>query len=231
VLAKHYGIPNVAGTRFRRVPVTDPNRQGLLGRGAILTQTSLANRTSPVARGKYVLEVLFGAPAPLPPPSVPPFPETVNHERVLSVRERMEAHRQNAACAGCHKIMDPIGLALENFDATGRWRNTDGGVPVDPSGELFDGTPMVGPTSVREALMKHQEAFLGGFTDQFLSYALGRVLDARDMPAVRAIARGAARENNRFSAFVTGVVTSAPFQMRTLATETETASREDKGVR
>jgi len=231
VLARHYGIPNVAGPRFRRVTLTDPNRFGLLGRGAILTQTSLANRTSPVQRGKYVLEVLFGAPAPLPPPSVPPFPESVNNERVLSVRERMEAHRQNAACAGCHKIMDPIGLALENFDATGRWRNTDGGVPVDPSGQLFDGTPMVGPVSVREALVKHQEAFLGAFAEHFLSYGVGRVLDARDMPAVRTIAKMAGRENDKFSAFVMGVVTSAPFQMRTPATETETASRDDKGVR
>jgi cytochrome c551/c552 len=231
VLAKHYGIPNVAGPRFRRVPVTDPNRLGLLGRGAILTQTSLANRTSPVQRGKYVLEVLFGAPAPLPPPGVPPFPESVNNEAVKSVRERMEAHRQNATCAGCHKIMDPIGLALENYDATGRWRKTDSGIPIDPSGQLFDGTPLAGPASVREALVKRSEAFVGGFAEHFLAYGLGRVLDAQDMATVRSISRAAAREGNRFSAFVMGVVTSAPFQMRTLATDTETASRDDKGVR
>ncbi len=153
VLARHYGIPNVAGPQFRRVAVTDPNRYGLLGRGAILTQTSLANRTSPVARGKFVLEVLLGAPPPLPPPNVPPLAETVNNEAVLPVRERMEAHRQNATCAGCHKIMDPIGLALENFDATGRWRRNDGLAEVDPRGDMYDGHKLDGPASLRAALL------------------------------------------------------------------------------
>ncbi|MGE3277932.1 MAG: DUF1592 domain-containing protein [Vicinamibacterales bacterium] len=231
ILAKHYGIPNVAGARFRRVALTDPNRFGLLGRGAILTQTSLANRTSPVARGKYVLEVLFGAPAPLPPPGVPPLKESVNNEQVLSVRERMEAHRANPACAGCHKIMDPIGLALENFDATGRWRNTDGGIPIDPSGELFDGTPVAGPVSVREAVLARSGAFIDSFAEHLLSYALGRVLVPQDMPTVRAITRRAGHADNRFSAFVMGVVTSAPFQMRTLAAETDLVAAHDKGDR
>ncbi|MFN8061459.1 MAG: DUF1592 domain-containing protein [Vicinamibacterales bacterium] len=230
VLARHYGLSGIAGPRFRRVALTDPNRFGLLGRGAILTQTSLPNRTSPVARGKYVLEVLFGAPAPLPPPGVPPLPETVNNEAVLSVRARMEAHRQNPTCAACHKIMDPIGMALENFDATGRWRVKDGGFAIDPSGRLFDGTPLDGPASVRAALLQHSDAFVAGFAERLLSYALGRVLDAQDMPTVRGVVREAARGNHRFSAFVTAIVTSAPFEMRTLATETDTMVH-DKGVR
>ena len=230
VLAKHYGMPNVAGPQFRRVPLTDPNRFGLLGRGAVLTQTSLANRTSPVARGKYVLEVLLGAPPPLPPPNVPPLAETVNNEAVLPVRERMEQHRKNATCAGCHKIMDPIGLALENFDATGRWRKNDGLVPVDPRGEMYDGRPLDGPVSLRAALVGHADAFRSGFAESLLSYALGRVLDNTDMPTARAIARQATREKDRFSSFVMAVVTSAPFHMRTLAPDTDTlAAREDKG--
>ena len=229
-LAKHYGLPNVAGPHFRRVPLTDPNRFGLLGRGAVLTQTSLANRTSPVARGKYVLEVLLGAPPPLPPPNVPPLAETVNNEAVLPVRERMEQHRKNATCAGCHKIMDPIGLALENFDATGRWRKNDGHVPVDPRGEMYDGRPLDGPVSLRAAIVGHADAFRSGFSESLLSYALGRVLDHTDMPTARAITRQAARERDRFSAFVMAVVTSGPFQMRTLAPDTDTiAAREDKG--
>jgi len=229
-LAKHYGLPNVAGPHFRRVPLTDPNRFGLLGRGAVLTQTSLANRTSPVARGKYVLEVLLGAPPPLPPPNVPPLAETVNNEAVLPVRERMEQHRKNATCAGCHKIMDPIGLALENFDATGRWRKNDGHVPVDPRGEMYDGRPLDGPVSLRAAIVGHADAFRSGFSESLLSYALGRVLDHTDMPTARAITRQATRERDRFSAFVMAVVTSGPFQMRTLAPDTDTiAAREDKG--
>ena len=222
VLAKHYGIPNVAGPQFRRVTLSDPNRFGLLGRGAILTQTSLANRTSPVARGKYVLEVLLGAPPPLPPPNVPPLAETVNNEAVLPVRERMEQHRKNATCAACHKIMDPIGLALENFDATGRWRRNDGLSPVDPRGQMYDGHALDGPISLRAALLGHADAFRSGFSESLLSYALGRVLDSTDMPTARAIARQGAREKDRFSSYVMAVVTSGPFQMRTLAPSTET---------
>ncbi len=231
VLAKHYGMPGVAGPQFRRVAVTDANRYGLLGRGAILTQTSLANRTSPVARGKYVLEVLLGAPPPLPPPNVPPLAETVNNEAVLPVRERMEAHRKNATCAACHKIMDPIGLALENFDATGRWRRNDGLAPVDPRGDMYDGHKLDGPASLRAALLDHAEAFRSGFAESLLSYALGRVLDTTDMPTARAIARQGARDKDRFSSFVMAIVTSGPFQNRTLAPSTDTvAGREDKGA-
>ena len=230
VLARHYGMPNVAGPQFRRVPVTDPNRFGLLGRGAILTQTSLANRTSPVARGKYVLEVLLGAPPPLPPPNVPPLAEAVNNEAVLGVRERMEQHRRNATCAGCHKIMDPIGLALENFDATGRWRRNDGLAPVDPRGDMYDGHPLDGPASLRTALLDHTDAFRSGFSESLLSYALGRVLDSSDMPTARAVGRQAARDKDRFSSFVMAIVTSGPFQMRSLAPATTTvAGQDDKG--
>jgi len=221
VLAKHYGVPNVTGSRFQRVKLTDPNRFGLLGKGGILTLTSLANRTSPVARGKYVLEVMMGTSAPLPPPVVPPLKETVNNEKVLSVRERMEDHRKSPACSGCHKIMDPIGLTLENFDAVGRWRVNDGPVRVDPSSELYDGTKLDGPASLRKAVLNRSGAFVRSFTEGFLAYGVGRVLDYEDMPTVRAIAKQAGRNENRFSAFVLGVVKSAPFQMRTLSSTLE----------
>jgi hypothetical protein len=229
VLARHYGIPNISGPRFRRVQLTDPNRFGLMGRGAILTMTSLANRTSPVARGKYVLEVLLAAPPPLPPANVPPLAETVNNEAVLPVRERLEAHRKNPTCAGCHRIMDPIGLTLENFDATGRWRVKDGTAPVDPTAELYDGHKLDGPVSLRGAILEHADAFRSGFSENLLSYALGRVLDHTDMPTARNIARGAARDKDRLSSFILGVVTSQAFQMRSLAPETTTASPDGKG--
>jgi mono/diheme cytochrome c family protein len=228
-LARHYGIPNVAGPQFRKVTLTDPNRFGLTGRGAILTMTSLANRTSPVARGKYVLEVLLGAPPPLPPANVPPLAETVNNQRVRTVRERIEDHRKNPTCAGCHKIMDPIGLALENFDAIGRWRANDGGMAVDPRGEMYDGRALDGPVSLRAALLGHTDAFRAGFSESLLSYALGRILDTTDMPTARAVARQGARDKDRFSAYVMAIVTSGPFQMRTLAPDTETAAA--KGAR
>ena len=204
-LARHYGIPNVAGPQFRKVALTDPNRFGLTGRGAILTMTSLANRTSPVARGKYVLEVLLGAPPPLPPANVPPLAETVNNERVRTVRERIEDHRKSPTCAGCHKIMDPIGLALENFDATGRWRANDGGMAVNPRGEMYDGRALDGPVSLRQALLGHGDAFRAGFSESLLSYALGRILDTSDMPTARAVARQGARDQDRFSAYVMAV--------------------------
>ena len=217
VLAKHYGIPNVVGSRFRKVSITDPGRFGLLGKAGILTMTSLANRTSPVARGKYVLEVLLGSPPPTPPPVVPPLKESVDNEKVLSVRERMEQHRASPACSGCHKIMDPIGIALENFDAVGVWRANDGGRSIDASGQMFEGTKLNGPVSVRQAVMSYSDSFVGSFTENLFAYGLGRVLDYQDMPAVRSIAREAAKSNNRFSSFVLNVVKSTPFQMRTLS--------------
>jgi hypothetical protein len=177
-----------------------------------------------VARGKYVLEVLMGAPPPLPPPNVPPLAEQVNNEATLTVRERMEAHRKNATCAACHKIMDPIGLALENFDATGKWRSKDGLYTVDPRGDMYDGRTLDGPVSLRDALVGHADAFRSGFSEHLLAYALGRVLDSTDMPTARAVMRHGGRERDKFSAYVMAVVTSGPFQMRTLASTTETVA-------
>lgn len=214
ILAKHYGIPGVVGSTFRRVPVTDPNRQGLLGHGSVLTLTSLATRTSPVLRGKYVMEVLMGVAPPPPPANVPPLTENVENEKAQSVRERLATHRANAACAACHNMMDPIGLSLENFDAIGNWRATDSGAAVDPSGRLFDGTPLDGPVSLRQALLAHTDAFVTTFAENFLSYALGRLLDPRDMPTVRRLVKDAAAQDYRMSAFLLGVVNSVPFQMR-----------------
>jgi len=218
-LAKHYGIPDVMGNRFRRVPLTDPNRYGLLGQASILTLTSTAIRTSPVQRGKYVMEVLLGTPPPPPPPNVPALPEnaelrTAHVAKPLSVRERMEEHRANPTCAACHKLMDPIGFALENFDAVGVWRTKDSGFPIDPKGQMFDGSKLDGPIGLREALLRHVDAFIGTFTENLLAYGVGRVPDYRDMPGVRAIEHEAARNNERFSSFVLGVVKSPAFQMR-----------------
>jgi hypothetical protein len=218
-LAKHYGIPNIMGNRFRRVPVTDPNRYGLLGHGSILTLTSYAIRTSPVQRGKYVMEVLLGTPPPPAPPNVPALPEnadsrTGHAEKFLSVRQRMEEHRSNPACAGCHKMMDPIGFSLENFDAVGVWRTNDSGFRIDPAGQMFDGAKLDGPASLRQAILNHSDAFISTFTENLLAYGLGRVIDSSDMPAVRAIDRAAAARNNQFSSFVLAIVKSEPFQYR-----------------
>ncbi|HEY7115927.1 MAG TPA: DUF1592 domain-containing protein [Tepidisphaeraceae bacterium] len=218
-LAKHYGIPNIMGNRFRRVPVADPNRLGLLGHGSILTLTSTANRTSPVQRGKYVMEVLLGSPPPPPPAVVPALPEnaearTAHVAKPLSVRERMEQHRKDPACAACHRLMDPIGFAFENFDAVGVWRAMDSGFPIDASGRMFDGTKLDGPVSVRQAVLNHSDAFISAFTENLLAYGLGRVVDYRDMPVVRSVARQAARNNHRFSSFVLAIVKSPPFLMR-----------------
>ncbi len=216
VLAKHYGIPNVVGSRFKRVQLSDPNRFGLIGKAGLLTMTSLANRTSPVARGKYVLEVLLGTPPPSPPPVVPPLAEAVDNQKVLRVRDRMEQHRASPACSGCHQIMDPIGLALENFDAVGVWRTKDSGIPIDPSGRMFDGMDLDGPAGVRQALLDRTDSFLRGFTESLLAYGLGRVTDHRDMPTVRRIMQEADANDNRSASFVLGIVKSAPFQMSRL---------------
>jgi len=218
-LARHYSIPNVMGTRFRRVTIVDDNRKGLLGHAGILMLTSLTNRTSPVKRGKYIMEVLLGTPPPPPPANVPALPEnsearTAHIAKPLSVRERMEQHRKNPNCAGCHRLMDPIGLALENFDAVGVWRTNDSGFRIDPSGQMLDGTKLDGPASLRHALLGRQDEFLGAFTEKLLAYGLGRILDYRDMPVVRSIDREAAINNYRFTSFILGVVKSAPFQMR-----------------
>ena len=214
VLARHYGIPDVQGSAFRQVPLTDPNRYGLLGHASILTLTSLANRTSPVLRGKYVMEVFLGVSPPPPPPNVPALVENVENQTPLPVRERLAEHRKSPACAACHRMMDPIGLSLENFNAIGLWRTVDSGAPIDASGELYDGTPLSGPVSLRNAILKHSDAFVGSFTESLLSYGLGRLIDYRDMPAAREIEREAARDGNRFSSFVRAIVGSVPFEMR-----------------
>ena len=212
-VAQHYGIGGVSGTQFRRVALP-PERRGILGHGSVLTLTSIADRTSPVQRGKWIMEVLLGSPPPAPPPNVPALEETKGTAdgKVLTVRERMETHRKNPACMSCHKVIDPLGLALENFDATGRHRINDSGMTVDAVGVLYDGTTMEGAEGLRRALLKHKDAFLLSFTEHMMTYALGRRVEASDMPAVRAVIRGAAKQDYRVSAFVRGIVASAPFQ-------------------
>lgn len=214
-LARHYGIPNISGPGFRRIAVTDENRQGLLGHGSILTLTSVADRTSPVQRGKWILEVLLGNPPPPPPPNVEALEETnaSNGGRLLSVRERMEEHRSNPACQSCHDVIDPLGLALENFDVTGAWRMKDSGVPVDATGEMYDGTILDGPAGLKRALLKQSNAFILAFTESLLTYGLGRRVEYTDMPMVRVLIKDAAMEGNRFSAFILGVVRSPAFRM------------------
>jgi hypothetical protein len=212
-LAKHYGIPNVYGPDFRRVPVPSDARRGLLGQGSLLLVTSNANRTSPVIRGKWILENLIGSQAPLPPPDVPPLEEKPT-AAAKSVRERIEQHRASPACAGCHKIMDPIGLSLENFDAIGRWRATDEGVAIDASSQLVDGTSINGPASLRKALLDRPDAFVGAMTEKLLMYGVGREIKFSDMPAVRTVMRDAAKNRYKVSDLVMGVVKSNAFQMR-----------------
>jgi hypothetical protein len=214
-VAIHYGMPNVTGSQFRRVTVTDPNRRGILGHGSILALTSIADRTSPVLRGKWIMEVLLGSPPPPPPPNVPALDDVkdVKGGRTLSVRERMEQHRANPACMSCHKVIDPLGLALENFDVTGAWRIKDNEVAVDPVGDLYDGTRLDGPVALRRALMAHQDAVLLSFTEALMTYATGRRVAAFDMPAIRRIIREAAAQDYKVTAFVQGVVASDAFRM------------------
>ena len=214
-LARHYGIPGVAGRRFRKVQYVNPERRGVLGHGSVLTLTSHAGRTSPVLRGKWVMEVLLGTPPPPPPPDVPELEEeAVEDGRFLTVRERMEMHRSNPACSSCHRMIDPIGLALENFDVAGAWRIKDQGVPVDAAGELYDGTPLASPGDLRAALLKRPEPLVRTFTENLMAYALGRRLEHYDMPTVRRIARSAEAEGYRMSAFVLGVASSDAFRMK-----------------
>jgi mono/diheme cytochrome c family protein len=221
-IAKHYGIPNVTGSAFRRVTVPE-YRRGLLGHGSVLVLTSVADRTSPVMRGKWVMEVLLGSPPPPPPPNVPALEATnaAAAGKLLSTRERMEEHRKNPACASCHRVIDPIGLALDNFDPTGKWRIKDNEVPVDATGVLYDGTKIEGPAGLRDALLKHQDVFLQTFTENLMTYALGRRVEYYDMPTVRAIVRDAAQHDYRLSSFVLGIVNSPAFRMRAEATKTE----------
>jgi hypothetical protein len=212
-LARHYGIPNVYGSQFRRVAVTSDDRRGLLGQGSILTVTSYPNRTSPVQRGKWILTNLLGIPPTPPPPNVPALKEN-GEGKQLSLRERMEQHRADAVCAGCHKVMDPIGFALENFDAVGQWRATDDGSPIDPSGTLFNGTKVDGPADVRNMIASHPDVFAGVMTEKLLTYALGRGVEYYDMPAVRKIVHDAQARDLRFSSIIVGIAESVPFDMK-----------------
>ena len=227
-LARHYGIPNIYGSRFRRVPLGDlaPVRGGLLGQGSILTVTSHADRTSPVLRGKWILENILGTPPAPPPAIIPPLNENNRvGGKVLSMRERMAEHRANPACASCHKIMDPAGFALENFDAVGRWRDADNTpavtwvrsevtAAIDASGVLPDGSKFNGPAELRQALLSDPSRFVTTLTTKLMTYALGRGVEYYDMPAIRAIVRDAAADDNHFQTLILGVAESQPFQMR-----------------
>jgi hypothetical protein len=215
-LAKHYGVPNVYGSQFRRISwPEDSPRRGLLGQGSILAVTSIATRTSPVQRGKWLLENVLGTPPNPPPANVPPLKENKTGAKQLSVRELMEAHRKNEPCAGCHKVLDPLGFALDNFDAVGQWRTvSESGDKIDASGILADGTKVDGVVDLRAALLSRPNVFAGTLTEKLLTYALGRGLEYYDMPAVRAVTRQAAQNNYRFSSLILGIVGSTPFQMR-----------------
>jgi hypothetical protein len=218
-LARHYGIPNVYGTDFRRVPITNERRMGLLGQASILTITSYATRTSPVQRGKWILTNLIGMPPDPPPPNVPALKEHADAGTLTSLRERLEEHRKNPACAGCHKVMDPIGFALENFDAVGQWRTSDEGAKIDPAGVMFNGAKIDGPVALREILTAKPEIFASVFTEKLMIYGLGRGVQYYDMPSVRSIVRDAARNDYRLSSIVLGIVKSAPFQMKVKGTD------------
>ncbi len=214
-LAEHYGIPDVYGNRFRRVTVTDEDRRGLLGQGSILTLTSYATRTAPTLRGKWILENILGAPPPPPPPDVvADLKENVRGAKVLTVRERLEEHRVNPACASCHAMMDPAGFALENFDGIGRWRDTEGGATIDASGVLPDGEEFQGPAELRQVLLAKRQQFVVAFTEKLLTYALGRGLEHYDAPTVRKIIRETTPEDYRWSSIILSMIRSAPFQMR-----------------
>ncbi len=214
-LAEHYGIPNVFGSYFRRVTLTDDARRGLLGKGAILLVTSHATTTSPVRRGKWILENLLGSPPPPPPPDVPALKEPVPGAAPKTMREQMEQHRSIPGCAGCHKSMDPLGFALENFDVDGTWRTKNvGGFALDTADVLPDGTRIDGVVGLRDAILKRPDVFVQTLSEKLLVYALGRGLTPEDMPTVRAVVRNARNRNYRFSALVAGIVSSVPFQMR-----------------
>jgi hypothetical protein len=215
-LAKHYGIPNIYGSRFQRVTLAENSvRGGLLGQGSILTVSSYANRTSPVLRGKWILENVLGAAPPPPPPNVPPLAENKTGTKALSMRERMTQHRANPACASCHNLMDPVGLSMENFDAIGRWRTrTESGAALDAGGSLPDGTSFEGMAGLKKALMKRPDLFATTVTEKLMTYGLGRGLEYYDAAAVRQIVRNVRDDDYRFSSIILGIVNSTPFQMR-----------------
>jgi len=213
-LARHYGMPNIYGSRFRRVQVPNEARRGLLGQASILTVTSYPNRTSPVERGKWILTNLLGVPPQPPPPNIPPLPDSGADGKVVSLRQRMERHRASAVCAGCHRVMDPIGFAMENFDGIGRWRAKEDGAAIDASGTLFTGAKLDGVNGLRQEMTRRPEVFVGVLTERMLTYAVGRGLEHYDMPAVREIVQDARSTDYRFSSIVLGVVRSVPFQMK-----------------
>jgi hypothetical protein len=215
-LARHYGIPGVAGDQFRRVQYPDDTRRGVLGQGSMLVQTSLANRTSPVLRGKWVMEVLLGTPPPPPPPDVPPLDDTGDSKggKMLTTRERMELHRKDPTCNSCHRFMDPIGLALDNFDVSARWRVRENGQPLDTRGDFYDGTSVTSPGELSRALMKRPVPLVRTFTENLFAYALGRRAEYFDQPAIRAVVRQAEANDYRMSSFILGVIKSDAFQMK-----------------
>jgi hypothetical protein len=215
-LARHYGIPNIHGSYMRRVSLpADSPRRGLLGQGSILTVTSAGDRTSPVQRGAWVMQTLFGAPVPQPPPGVDQnLKEGADLSRLMTVREKLELHRANPNCAACHRIMDPIGFSLEHFDLDGRWRDRDGTRPIDASGTLVDGTSLKGVNDLRAALLARSDSFMTSLIERLLTYALGRRIEYYDQPAIRKILRDAKRADDRFSAVVLGIVQSLPFRMQ-----------------
>ncbi len=224
-LARHYGIPGVYGSRFRKVALTDPKRRGLLGHGSILSLTSAASRTSPIIRGKYVMANILNSPPPQPPAVVPALEDSKPKDRPSTVREQLELHRANPTCATCHRNLDPLGFALENFNAVGQWQDeTVDGLPIDAAGILADGTAVDGPVALRAALLARPEVFAGTVAEKLLIYALGRGLEPADMPVVRSIVRNAAKDDYRLSAIILGVVDSLPFQMRTKLAEPDALS-------
>jgi hypothetical protein len=214
-LALHYGMKNVRGGQFRQVQLKESYRRGLLGKGAFLMTTSYANRTTPVLRGAYILEKFLGTPPAAPPPNVEAFPETQEGGVALSVRARLEEHRKNPSCNSCHGVIDPLGLALENFNAIGQWqwKDRDAGTPIDASGQLVDGTPLHGPDDLRAALIARPDQFVQTFTENLMTFALGRSVKYYDMPTVRSIVKNASRQDYRFSSIVLGIVNSNAFQM------------------
>jgi hypothetical protein len=231
-LARHYGLPHIFGSRFRRVTITDENRFGILGQGSFLTVTSHADRTSVVGRGKWILEHLLGSPPPPPPPNVSAnLPQPTPGGKVLTMRERLAQHRANPVCASCHNRMDPLGFALENFDATGQWRTKEGFQTIDTSAVLPDGSTFDSPAGLRVWLMRYPEQIVTAATEKLLAYALGRGVDYTDAPAVRAITRRAARSGYSFSSLITGVVDSVPFQMRRAPADVKESPTEVAAVR
>jgi mono/diheme cytochrome c family protein len=232
-LARHYGFPGIVGRDFRRVTYPDSSRRGILGQGSMLVQTSLANRTSPVLRGKWVMEVLMGTPPPPPPPNVPDLEAAgeAKEGRLMTTRERMEIHRANATCNSCHRFMDPIGLALDNFDVTARWRVRENGMPLDTSGDFYDGSKVTSLPELVQALLKRPQPLMRGFTENLMAYGLGRRVEYYDQPAIRAIVRQAEPSNYKISSFILGVIKSDAFRMRRVEPEqstTETTKAEQR---